>query len=158
MSNQNTIENRCSLAYFVNDLHTEVDRFAELWLKGYAKYPKHYPLEMKSDNLGSWSDQFYSFYESGKDFSECEIQDDGAEVEVVSIAANCLENPGSLAHFTQELHNDIWLFEQNWLRENEVNPEIYPLVMNEDNLGTWLEAFVFERDQGLLDESGLSPK
>lgn len=154
MTTQNAIGNRNSLAHFVDSLHTEADRFAEIWLKGYARYPAFYPLEMEADNIGSWNEQFVDFFMSGDDFSETEINDNGNS-EITPLSVNTLQNKRSLAHFVDELHGDIRLFGQNWLRDHEADPEMFPLEFPEDNLGLWLESFVFSRDHE--EDTGQSP-
>lgn len=155
MSHHNTISNRNSLAHFVESLHTEADCFAEIWMKGYAKYPACYPLEMEAGNIGSWNEQFVDFFMSGDDFSETEINDNG-NAEITPLSVNTLQNKRSLAYFVYELHSDIRLFEQNWRRDHKADPERFPLEFPEDNLGLWLESFVFSRDHE--EDAGQSPR
>lgn len=47
-----------SLDQFVQELHEEVDKFRDLWLKMNQKDPEKWPLVIPEENAGVWIESF----------------------------------------------------------------------------------------------------
>lgn len=55
---------------------------------------------------------------------------------------NKIMDKNSLEYFINETHIQLDGFKEAYLKKSSENPEYYPLVLDSDNVGLWLEFFI----------------
>ena len=52
-----------------------------------------------------------------------------------------------IEYFIAETKEELDKFEANWRLKNAQSPEMYPLELEANNSGLWLELFMMEREE-----------